>query len=171
MDEAKYYSDKADALAAWAKIFRSNEAALEAKRLKLHAYRRMSQLAEQLRPMPRGGNGGMKPGPSALLQEYGLSRPAANAARRIGKIPERSFEKLVASPNPPSPTRLWVTSGAGSSAWHEFNLIGPVKMRSFCRRYPAKDMARALTKDEAVKAREIVREVIEWLDAFDQALH
>lgn len=48
LDEAKYYSDKSDALAAWAKIYKSDEAAMAAKRLKLHAYRRMSELAEEI---------------------------------------------------------------------------------------------------------------------------
>lgn len=50
IDEAKYWSDKSDALAAWAKIYHSDKAAREAKALKLWAFRRMGQLAAELRP-------------------------------------------------------------------------------------------------------------------------
>lgn len=47
LDEAKYWSDKADALAAWAKIYRDDRISAQAKRLKLKAYRRMGELAAE----------------------------------------------------------------------------------------------------------------------------
>lgn len=43
MDEAKYYSDKSEALAAWAKIYGSQEDRKAAARLKLHAYARYAR--------------------------------------------------------------------------------------------------------------------------------
>lgn len=48
IDEGKYWSDKADALAAWAKIYKSDEAAIAARRLKLQAFRRMGEIATQM---------------------------------------------------------------------------------------------------------------------------
>src|SRR5208282_4621524 len=65
LDEAKYWDNKADALAAWAKIYHSDECARKAKMLKMHAYRRMGQLAGELRPKM----------PVRILQEQGLSEP------------------------------------------------------------------------------------------------
>src|ERR1700690_2101621 len=55
LEDTKYWSDKADALAVWAKIFHSDDAARKAKQLKLKAFRRMGELARELRPGKRGG--------------------------------------------------------------------------------------------------------------------
>ena len=49
IDDAKYWSDKASALAAWAKIYHSPQVMREAKLLKLHAYRHMAELAHAIR--------------------------------------------------------------------------------------------------------------------------
>ena len=57
IDEAKYWDNKADALAAWAKIYNNDQAGLEAKRLKLHAYRRMGEIAREI--IPKGTSGGV----------------------------------------------------------------------------------------------------------------
>ena len=80
LDETTVWSNAADALAAWAQIYRSDEAELKAKRLRLHAYRRMGQLARDLRPPGKMKGGGYRgcqgklPGAISLLQEYGLTK-------------------------------------------------------------------------------------------------
>src|ERR1700722_7297053 len=66
IDEAKRWADKAEALAAWAKIYRSDEASVQAARLKLHAYRRMGKLAEEIRPLRHIGGQGYALGPPSL---------------------------------------------------------------------------------------------------------
>ncbi len=48
IDIVKHYSDKADALAVMAKIYKDKGLETEAKRLKLHTFRKMGQLAEKL---------------------------------------------------------------------------------------------------------------------------
>jgi hypothetical protein len=50
LDEAKYWSDKADALAAWAKIYHDTKIEDQARKLKAKARRSMALLAEALRP-------------------------------------------------------------------------------------------------------------------------
>lgn len=96
VDEARTWDNKADALAAWAKIYRSDQASLLAQRLKLHAYRRMGQLAEELTPkFPN------QPGPRALLLSEGLSMSQASAARCLARMPPRRFERVLSAPASP----------------------------------------------------------------------
>jgi NTP pyrophosphatase (non-canonical NTP hydrolase) len=48
LDESKLWADRADMLAAWAKLYKSDEAAIAARRLKLKAFRKMGELAEEI---------------------------------------------------------------------------------------------------------------------------
>src|SRR5690606_26149716 len=83
IDEAKYWSDKSDALAAWAKIYRDDETGKLARKLKAHAYRRMGEIAEQVQPTKGVTHKGSPPGANSLLIEKGLSRGKAYHALRI----------------------------------------------------------------------------------------
>lgn len=180
IDEAKHWADKADALAAWAKIYRSKDAERKARQLKLHAFRRMGQLAADLRPPTLRKNAGLKgrgmaPGSISLLKENGLSANLAAAASRLGTLPQPRFDAMVASPCPPSPTvvtKIVARGGTDAYAAVMMNAKGPglVAMRSWMRRHNAGDLARALKVDEMVRVREVVREISDWLDEFDRCL-
>lgn len=172
LDDAKYWSDKADALEAWAKIYRSKDAERKAKQLRLHAFRKMGQLAGELRQSrPRtGAHRGRTPGPFSLLREHGLSSSAAGAARRLASIPPPKFQNLVNARKVLSPIRnVRVGLARGSEAWVKFKLSAAY-FTSFVRANNAADFARSLHADEWAKARAIVIELTEWLDAFEQAL-
>lgn len=171
-DEAKYWDDKADALAAWAKIYHSNEAALKAKQLKLHAYRRMGQLANELRPMDwkRGNTGaGRLPGPVALLQDNGLKKTEANAARRIALLSDRKFQKILEKPKAPATIawNLWNTS----PVWQEFT-HGAMTFRRFTRQHQPKEIVALLGEKDhyAATARELCKDLTEWLDELEERL-
>lgn len=173
IDEAKYYSDKADALGAWAKIYKSDRAALESRRLKLFAFRRMGQLAEEIRPRySRVSRHGFAPGPRALLVEKGLSPTNASLARRAASVPEPQFKKLLDAPTCHTPSSLTASMLKCSESWRIFSSAGsaPASWRSFCRRQDAKNLARGMTQDETIKARCIVLEIQEWLDEFERNL-
>lgn len=177
IDDAKLYSDKADALAAWAKIYKHDQAGIEAKRLKLHAYRRMGDLARELRPWGSGspsGGGGTRPGAVALLKETGLRQHQANAAVAVSKTPKKAFEAAVNSAKPPAPARLMPKLTKASTSWRlitSLNSGTPVlRFRNFCRKHNPRDLALGLTESEATKAREIAVELIEWLDEFEHCL-
>ncbi len=134
VDEGKYWSDKATALAAWAKIHGSRKAEAEAARLKLHAFRRMGALALELRPpdgvetpqerkqreieakkryiarkrgldMPLRSRS--RPGAQSLLIDSGLSPREAGAALRISRVEDKLFTDEVERQKPRSPTGLW----------------------------------------------------------------
>jgi hypothetical protein len=164
-EDTKYWSDKADALAAWAKIYHSNETLRKAKQLKLHAYRRMGQLAGELRPKTARN----LPGPVSLLLENGLSRMDATAADRIGKMTEKRFDRILE--NPKAPTSIVTEMYRRDPTWAEFARTA-MSLRSFCRgNTPASvaSIVRALDK-EAYTARELVTELSEWLDEFESRL-
>jgi len=173
LDEAKYFSDKSDVLAAWAKIYKSDQAALESRRLKLHAYRRMSELADELRPNTRPiPDRGQQPGPVSLLMTQGFSKSQTGTIRRVGSIPEKEFQKIIGAPHCPSPLMINAVRKTGSDSWKALRHVssGIGDFRSFCRRHPAKAFAHDLLPDEAIKARELVREIQDWLDEFEQHL-
>lgn len=183
IDESKYWSDKADALAAWAKIYRNDDAGRKAKMLKLHAYRRMGILALELRPHPNGvGSGGRRsektglgwrgiPGPADLLMENGLKRTNADAATRIARLSDEKFDEFLNAPSPPSPLTLLRFRLNGSEAWKILmgDRAGLSHIAGFCR---SKDplLARMLATDEVSRVRGLVAEIVEWFDAFEQAL-
>jgi hypothetical protein len=177
LDDAKYWSDKADALAAWARIYHHDRAGLEAKRLKLHAYRRMGELAKELRPggalgkAPGGLALGRAPGPQSLLIEAGLSKLQARSAARLRDLPLTKFSALVNSPRPPSPSTVHACH-RGSSAWFELTRPGgsPMSFRTWTRGHDSKSLAKLLAPDEVDKARTLVTELIEWLDDFERHL-
>lgn len=173
LDEAKVWNDRAEALAAWAKIYHSEEATRKARALRLHAYRRMGELAAELRPTGSliGVQGGRSAkGPLSLLMEHGLKRTQALAARRLAKTPKGEFEKLLSRRTPPSPLVV-IGSQVGSDAWKRFG--GPHGIRSaltWARANAASQLAREMTADEASSARKIVVELQEWLDEFEHSL-
>lgn len=170
MDEAKYYSDKSDALAAYAKMYGDETLSKEAARAKLYAYAKMGQLAGELRPKEtyRKGIIGSKPGPRSLLMEAGLTDGQAASARRLAQLPEATLAALIEKA--PSPNGAYVLSSTQGStdAWLKFR-IPAVTFRGHCR-YTATESAKEFSKDEAEKARAIILEITDWLDAFEQAL-
>lgn len=187
LDEAKYWENKADALAAWARIYRDDEVGLKAKKLKLHAYRRMSQLAMELRPggpaVRKGAQGcaGHLPGPRSLLIEHGVGPQKATDMMRIGRMPEGKFQEAVRQARP---VRFVSTDSRGlrgnyrtsSEGWiwltrHETSdglRLGRVRDRMLKRR--AKDVAAQISPGEVKAARTLVQQIQEWLDEFEQYL-
>lgn len=102
LDEARYWSDKSDALAAWAKIYHSDDLLRKAKQLKLKAYRRMGEIAAELRPLNiRNGNKGSVKGPRSYLMENGMNGSQADAARGLAKTSPQKFEDLLSNPVAP----------------------------------------------------------------------
>lgn len=171
LDETKYWSNKADALAAWAKIYRSDETVRKAKMLKLHAYRRMGEIAAELRPKhnPRKGEGSGKghlPGPRALLREHGLSVAEADAARVLSELPTRKFEQLLRNPVSPTTARHVVRD---ETTYHQFQAVA-MSFRSRCRQFTPAQVVSTMSAIEVENALELVKEIIDWVDEFEQRL-
>lgn len=169
LDEAKYWDNKADALAAWAKIYHSGEIMRKAKCLKLHAFRRMGSLAAELNPRvtrPGWGKGTMPgSGPRSLLIKNGLSVAEADAARMLSGLTQTKFNTLLKKPLAPC-TYRWSRKDDGS-AWHAL-ARAIMQLRSHCRRSKPADVK--IPDGEAANARVMAVEVYEWLEEFEQGL-
>lgn len=177
LDETKYWADKAEALAAWAKIYHSPDAQLKAKKLKLHAYRRMGEIAEQLRPSGQYkmilDSGGYRrsrkaKGPASLLREHGLKKSEAAAAMTLSHLAGEKFAEALE--NPQAPTTVAYRPYKGSTAWRAF-YAQAINLRAVCLRFDPAEVARELTERRAsATAKELVTTLTEWLDRFEQAL-
>lgn len=161
-DEAKYWSTKADIAAAWAKIYHSDEVMRRAKILKLHAYKRMSQLAEQMRPKTKPGPGGS--GPKGALRELGIAKHEAEQIRAVGTASQQTFEAAVSAARPPTPrwfkNRGQVISGKTNSV---------MAFAQFCRRVEPEDVLDRQNFDDA-KLAEAARVIGEWADRLEQLI-
>lgn len=147
--------------------------------------RRYDSVRSHLRAMrtgkcsPARDNKLLRPQPQKRLEEAGLTTAQAIKALRVSRLPESTFKKQVSAGV--SLTRvansargLGVQSVRNSPGytWLLSDLSGPrlnqclqrLKQRS------AGDVAAGLTVSEAQEIRPRVRELIEWLDAFEQAL-
>jgi hypothetical protein len=168
IDDAKYWSDKADALAAWAKIYHNEDAIRKAKMLKLHAFRRMGEIAGELKPL-KNVAGGRAPGSLQLLKNSGLTTNGAVAARRLATITQKQFDKIMDRPKAPTSVvqDLWVRD----QGWADF-IRTATTFRSALRRHTAAAVAKACKENDryVVTARELLTEITEWLDEFESKL-
>jgi hypothetical protein len=179
LDESKFWADKADALAAWAKIYKNDDAATEARRLKAHAYRRMCQLADDVASaVPAQPKGVGRPAAAnTALTRAGLSKSQIKNVLRVGSIPADEFESLIKQPKPPSMTQL-AQIGIGlrtpgmlvsSPAWRAMALYGR-NFRTFCRANPAFELGKNIYSGEVTAAKALVKDIREWLDEYEASL-
>jgi hypothetical protein len=170
LDDSKRWADKADALAAWAKIYHDGTVTRQAKALKLHAYRRMGQLAKELNPVKNSNMGREKnSGASPALEKLGLSHTEANAAMALAKIPVASFERLVDDPKSPSTYRYLINSSGtvlpGAAEWHRVQ-SALASARTMMRTIRPRELR--LGPAHAQWCLDVIVEMNEWLDELEQ---
>jgi hypothetical protein len=166
LDDARGWNDMADLAAAAAKIAGAHELERQARRVKLHAYRRMGQLAAQLRPQTVKGVGyrgvmGRLPGPMSLLKEHGLSNHHADAARFLAMMSEEEFQELLNEPVAPT-TVAARRRGQGGPEWKSFTRTATM-LRACLRRYPPEALsatARRLGERQERALRDLTAELL-----------
>lgn len=185
IDEARYWESKADALAAWAKIYHDDEVRRQAASLKAHAYRRMGLLAEELRPTSvrsssvGAGSGklGRMPGAASMLMAHGLAQGKASRALAIARAPQEQFDKAVKSGHGIHRIAnqfrgLGTRKGVASEAhrWLTVEGVGPklLQVRAQLRQKSAKAIGSGVLESEAKALRLLVVEIQEWLDELEQ---
>jgi hypothetical protein len=168
IDEAQMWDAKADALAAWAKIYHDNEAARKAKALKLHAYRRMGLLSKELtKCKPKYNAAGPVPGARALLIDKGLKVHDADACIRLARARNDVFEKAINSPKPPAPSGfLHKVRDADLSDMALLVKRAFVEAAPFCKKHTAAAVFNQLNIKDQIKLGEYLMPVYEWLDAY-----
>ncbi len=174
LDEARAFTDGAEALAVWAKIYKHNEAGKQAKQLRLHAHRRMGELAIELAPPRSRKGGGRQPGPIALLRQNGLTRHQADAAHHLAKIGDEEFETIVEQDIPPAPTTVArrFRNVDDISPWTA--LVGrprtPFACSSYIANNPPAEVAKILSGNERILATQKAEALIKWLQDFRREL-
>lgn len=181
IDEGKYWANKADALAAWAKIFQNKTAAVEAKRLKLFAYRRMGLLAGELQETINSAlqsRSGRKPGARRQLAKSGLTHNEANAAVTVARMTEAEFAAEIERNSPRAAStfkRLGMFLGrTGVPVKHSdsyFLIRAKLSvLLAFMRSVEPTAFGASFGSEDVAAIRPAIVELQEWLDAFEQHL-
>jgi hypothetical protein len=110
IDECKDWSDKAAALASYAKMSDDDTLRKYAERIQARAIRRCGELLRQIEP---GKNryddrraGDLPPNRTAMAEQAGMSSHQQKQAIRVAAVPEQEFTKMVDSDAPPTITKL-----------------------------------------------------------------
>ena len=113
IDEAKDWSDKAAALAAYARQADDPELEAIARRIRARAFRRMGEISRELETGKPGPHVEILPSAgkylskSAVLAEAGVSTSQAHRAEKVAAIPVEEFERRVESDTPPPLPFFW----------------------------------------------------------------
>jgi hypothetical protein len=168
IDEAKRFSDLGEALAAWALIKRSKEAAIEARKTITYAYHRMGTLAKQVIVQRKTGTRGPGPGGRSVLIAHGLTASQASAATAVAK---RDIDELLARNPVPAPqtVRHERFGTHARDPWDAFlkNSHGSV-FRAAIGRTSATTLGKQ-SKSNMKSIKRFIAEVREWLDALEAA--
>ncbi len=183
VDECKDWSDKAAALASYARQAKDNTLHNLALRIQARAQRRMGELLKQI-PEQRGGDRGGPTGGRPPIGETrtqaargaGLSDHQRKTAMRVVSVPEPAFTAAVESPEPPTVTEL-ARMGTSSKPPDPEPEVQPARpaiasralgllreLAAFCGTNDAAAIALACHDPDI--ARGHVEEIDRWLDRF-----
>jgi hypothetical protein len=177
IDECKDWSDKAMALASYAR--QAGDKTLEnyAIRIRSRAIRRAGELLKQFdwqgkrTDLPLSNGSGTKLSQKEAAQEAGMSKRQKDTSIRVANINEDEFNRLVESNQPPTLTAL-AEKGKGYLEKEKpmgfkeaTQLLGTVKRFSeFCDKINPVVVANALDDKEKEKVRFMVSKIDKWLD-------
>lgn len=172
--ETKAWNDKAEALAAWARVYSDERILREAKALKLHAYRQIGRLADAMRiQMPKGKGyrsiGGSSRGAHSLLQEQGFSKTRASDALKIGRMDQKKFDEVVARSKPPSPSTVVSYELRSNPEWAKVSNRMAIFLTAI-RKQNASKLAGTMNAQQRQKALEMMGEAKNWMQDFWSAL-
>jgi hypothetical protein len=178
VDECKGWSDRAAALAAYARMAKNDDLRLMALRIQARAVRRCGELLKQV-PAASGARTD-QPGVGAhtrsqVAEEAGLSRNQRVTALRVATVPQADFTAAVESNTPPSVTQLAVlgTLKSPTSSFDVSKADAVVAARAhallrdfaaFCGLHDPIGIAKVTGDSEAFST--YVRTIDSWLDRF-----
>lgn len=182
VDECKDWSDKAAALASYARQARDNTLHNLALRIQARAQRRMGELLKQI-PSAQGANltatgraGAVPISRESVARDAGLSDRQRKTALRMASVPEAAFTGAVESPEPPTVTEL-ARMGTSSKPAAPEPAVHPAdratasralgllrELAAFCGTNDAAAIALACHDPDI--ARGHVEEIDRWLDRF-----
>jgi len=183
IDECKDWSDRAEALASYAKQADDDSLRIMADRIQARAVRRCGELLKQFDGRGRPSeNSGVAPPVSQreAASQAGISRGQQRTAVRVANVPEPTFEAAVESPAPPTVTKLadmgrqrreptpppptWTPPEGFQEAT---KLLGRVRdFARFCAAHDPALVAGGVMPGEAFDLRQQVSTIDGWLDRF-----
>lgn len=182
IDECKNWSDKAAAMASYARQAKDDSLRVMAVRIQSRAERRCGEL---LKSIPRTDEA-TRYGKVAAVPPVTRTQAATNAglserqrktALRIANVPETTFNAQVESPRPPSITQL-----AEQGRTRRVLALDPAAERfkaacaalhafaTFCDAHDAIETAQTFGADDVEMARRCVSTLDQWLDRFVASL-
>lgn len=133
------------------------------------------RLMRQGKCSPARDNKLLRPQPQKRLEEAGLTTAQAVKALRVSRIPESTFKSAVADGASLTQVAargrgLGLLSTRYSHSYEWFGATGYTRVLLALKGGRPSDVAAGFTPDEAKEVRPKVRELIELLDTFEQAL-
>lgn len=174
IDECKSWSDKAAALASYARQAKDDSLRVMAIRIQARAERRAGELLKQIEPAQGARTDlGRAPTRSEAAREAGLSEHQKKTALRVAAVPEKEFNRQVESERPPTVTRL-ADQGrtqrvlAHDPAAEKFKAACTAlgEFAKYCDSHDAIETAQTFGVDDAEMARRCVATLQQWLDTF-----
>lgn len=178
IDECKDWSDKAAALASYAKMSDDDTLRKYAERIQARAIRRCGELLRQIEPGQgardgKRGVGGDTPLPftrTEAAESAGMSKRQQMQATRVAGVPEQDFNKLVDSDTPPTVTKLaqmgtkkQVVDLKGRDPNHfnkAMHFVGGIEYYlKECRQYDVANTVDILTDTERSRLRAAINEI------------
>lgn len=185
LDECKDWSDRAEALASYAKQADDDSLRIMADRIQARAVRRCGELLKQFDARPQNASKQSEGAPTLISQrqaasDAGMSDHQRVQAVRVANIPEPTFEAAVESPAPPTVTKLadmgrkprqpapppptWTPPAGFQEAT---KLLGRVRdFARFCAQHDPALVAGGVMPNEASDLRRQVSTIDGWLDRF-----
>lgn len=193
LDECLTWADKAEALAAYARMADDETLRKTCDRIQARAIRRMGELLKQIEPQNKGGDRKSDHGEgdhtvisrADAARSAGMSKHQQVQAVRVANVSAAEFERQVESENPPTVTKLArqgtkkqvpekatprpaeqpkIRPEGFAAATH---LIGTVEeFATFCRSQNPEIIAAAVMPHELQDVREHVATIDGWLDRF-----
>lgn len=183
IDECKTWSDKAAALASYARQAKDDNLRLMAIRIQARAERRCGELLKQIPradEATRYGQVGAVP-PVTRTQaatDAGLSERQRKTALRIASIPNDEFDAAVESASPPTVTKLAergiqsrptprihredISPSQQAQAREAFHAVA--RFAALCKGQEPESFARAFCADDIAAIHEHTRIIDAWLD-------
>ena len=172
IDEAKAFSDQAEALGVWARIYNQNDIGRQARQLRLHAYRRMGALAREL-AAKETRECGRRVGPVQVLRRAGLTKHQADAAHHLGKIDQDEHDILTKQKRPPAPTsvtkRFRDAKNITAYRMLKNKRDNPFTCGAYIKVYAPQRVAETLTPEEVSEAVKVTEHLVRWCQQFIRA--
>jgi hypothetical protein len=181
IDECKSWSDKAAALASYARQAKDHSLRVMAERIQARAVRRCGELLKQV-PSGQGSKnqyGELRDGNvtrQEAARDAGLSERQKVTAMRVANVAGPVFEAMIESDSPPTVTQLAELGRDAHPPQPSAPRSDPIRaarahkmflsIREFCEQNDPAELAVAFTSEDQEPLRAFVTSLDAWLDTF-----